>query len=181
MATSALSLSRRVDLITGGFPCQPFSNAGLRKGTEDTRHLWPEMLRVISESKPAWVVGENVAGFVSMALDQVCSDLEALGYEVQPFVIPACAVDAPHRRDRCWVVAHAVCEGLERQRKIPSRTSAKHKDTSNPCRWSPEPSVGRMAHGLPGRVDRIKALGNAIVPQVAYQILKGIQIGRAHV
>ena len=97
---------RTVDVISGGFPCQPFSVAGKRRGKEDDRYLWPEMLRVISELRPTWIVGENVAGIVNMALDQVCADLENEGYAVQAFIIPACAVDAPHRRDRCAIISH---------------------------------------------------------------------------
>ena len=104
---------RTVDVISGGFPCQPFSVAGKRRGKEDDRYLWPEMLRVISELRPAWVVGENVAGIVSMALDTVLSDLESIGYTCQSFIIPACAVDAPHRRDRCAIVAYCDGKGLQ--------------------------------------------------------------------
>ena len=129
-----------IDVICGGFPCQPFSVAGKRIGIHDDRHLWPEMLRVIKEVRPSWVIGENVAGIGSMALDAgeivvesrsitrdpdgdhyaavlsrqetmllnaICEDLEAAGYDVQPFDIPACAVGALHRRHRIWIVAHS--------------------------------------------------------------------------
>lgn len=100
----------RVDILTGGFPCQPFSQAGKRKGTDDNRYLWPEMLRVIQEFQPTWVIAENVRGLLSinggLVFEQVCTDLESAGYEVQPIVIPAVAVNAPHRRDRVWFVAH---------------------------------------------------------------------------
>jgi DNA (cytosine-5)-methyltransferase 1 len=101
----------RIDILTGGFPCQPFSLAGKRKGTEDDRHLWPEMLRATREIRPPYVVGENVRGLVNwdggLVFEQVQIDLEAEGYEVIPFILPACGVDAPHRRDRVWFVAHS--------------------------------------------------------------------------
>ena len=275
----------KIDLLTGGFPCQPFSAAGKRDGRSDNRHLWPEMLRVIQELKPAWVVAENVRGILSiedgMVFEQVCLDLENAGYEVQPFVIPAVAVDAHHRRDRVWFVAHfkkmrsgggnsEQCgdqhgrgihkeeqEGDQSRSKVEgcSRTSSKEpvtnsesskprepaerkrgKDTSGRgsnnggaeskggetegccrghetvsnsdkerlqriknnsainsegqesgykhvrrsdrggrCTWLPEPELGRVAHGIPCRVDRLKCLGNAIVPKVAEQIFRAIK------
>jgi DNA (cytosine-5)-methyltransferase 1 len=99
-----------VDIISGGFPCQPYSAAGKRLGKEDDRHLWPEMLRVIREVKPQWVVGENVRGLLNwnggMVFHEVCSDLENIGYEVQAFIIPASGINAPHQRERLWIVAH---------------------------------------------------------------------------
>ncbi len=112
----------RVDILTGGFPCQPFSAAGKRRGTDDNRFLWPEMLRLIQEIQPTWVVAENVRGIVSidkgLVFEQVCSDLEANEYEVQPFCIPACAVNAPHRRDRIWFVANSKSQ---RNRRCPCK------------------------------------------------------------
>ena len=101
-----------IDLICGGFPCQPFSVAGNQRGDQDDRYLWPEMLRVISEVRPTWIIGENVPGIINMALDNVLSDLENLSYACQTFNIPACAVDAPHQRKRVWIVAHAGGDGL---------------------------------------------------------------------
>ena len=131
----------KIDVLTAGFPCQPFSVAGQRKGADDDRYLWPQVVRAVHEIRPAWVVGENVAGILTMVqpgeevevgsgsalfdenhlyrteqqyvLETVCQDLEREGYSVQPFVIPACAVGAPHRRDRVWIVAHADGTGLQ--------------------------------------------------------------------
>lgn len=260
---------RTVDIISGGFPCQPFSVAGKRRGREDDRYLWPEMLRVISELRPAWVVGENVAGIVNMALDQVYADLENEGYAVQAFIIPACAVDAPHRRDRCAIigcralerkhngggrradflenpdcvrfgepgvlsqqpgrtklkrdgkdVAHAESIGLQREwsggdqiggtrpeKAQPERRCDVLSDTDNgswSLRWNrelpaveetgggrtdhggreaeyvagewwpAEPNVRRVVNGVPHRVDRLKCLGNAVVPQQFYPIFRAI-------
>jgi DNA (cytosine-5)-methyltransferase 1 len=104
-------------ILTGGFPCQPYSSAGKRLGKEDERHLWPEMLRIISEIKPKFIVGENVFGLLNwnggMVFAEVCSDLEHQGYEITPVVIPAAAVNAPHGRDRVWFVAYRISKGLE--------------------------------------------------------------------
>jgi len=98
-----------IELICGGFPCQPFSVAGKQAGKEDDRHLWPEMFRLIQEIRPHWVIGENVAGFISIALDDVLFNLESEEYETQTFVIPACAVGGIHRRDRVWIIANSMC------------------------------------------------------------------------
>ena len=100
----------RPDLVCGGFPCQPFSQAGRQLAQDDPRHLWPEMLRVIRELRPTWVVGENVVGLIKLGLDEVLTDLEGEGYATRTFNIPACATGAPHLRQRVWVVAHADSE-----------------------------------------------------------------------
>ena len=96
----------RATLVAGGYPCQPFSVAGQRKGARDDRHLWPFVFRIVAYHRPAWCLFENVAGHVSLGLDAVCSDLEGIGYTCGPLVVPACAVDAPHRRDRVWILAN---------------------------------------------------------------------------
>ena len=236
-------------LITGGYPCQPFSQAGQRRGAEDDRHLWPAMFEIIRSCRPAWVLAENVAGHVSMGLDEVLSDLESEDYACQPIIVPACAVDAPHRRDRVWVIANANSnrrsDGNKQKGKGTGKRRQKQFDVvQNGCvvyvanadragckerrrtesvqseyvtaecgsedvsdtngsgekpswndwgmgrvrkpiedsgnhdfeRWLPEPDVGRVAHGIPSRVDRLRGLGNAIVPQVAYEIIKAMLI-----
>lgn len=127
---SSVAEEQNPTILTGGFPCQPFSHAGRRKGTADDRYQWPNMFRVIQNVKPDWVIAENVRGLVTwndgMVLEQVCTDLESEGYEVQPFIIPACAVNAPHRRDRIWIIAHRTdsrTKGL-RERKVDSDDAA---------------------------------------------------------
>ena len=185
-----------IDLLTGGFPCQPFSSAGKQRAQADDRHLWPEMLRVIRETKPTWILGENVAGIINLALEQVCLDLEAEGYEVQPFVIPACAVNAPHRRDRVWIIAHRKGEQCERGEQEGGLSGQPEAEAGNRNSYAPDWDRNRlevaaefcgMDYGLPVELDgfkltkaqhrfqRLKALGNGIVPQVAVEILKAIK------
>jgi len=219
----------RAEIICGGFPCQPFSQAGKRRGTEDDRHLWPEMLRIISEVRPTWVIGENVIGIVKMELDSILSDLEGEGYQTRAFIIPACGIDAPHKRDRVWIIAHANSEGesdgpinegprprqlelmadpnsgfstvtqqavqagratiissskdvadseSERVQRLWSSGEQKPhtyggqklslcgSERPRPAYWEAEPGMGRVVDGIPNRVDRIKGLGNAVVPMV---------------
>lgn len=208
------------DLITGGFPCQPFSSAGEQRGKEDDRDLWPEMFRVIRTIHPAWVVGENVAGFIGMELDRSISDLESEGYAVQTFVIPASAVNAPHRRYRVWIIANSKntgntrkSDGLQEKNGGSKRDSVSQLENSALLRNAPhsasdngkgsfkeskhslqplgaDPFLGawearqsvlpeavlcRADDGIPNRLDRTKALGNAIVPQVAEEIFKVIK------
>lgn len=246
-------------LLTGGFPCQPFSCAGKRRGKEDDRYLWEEMLRVIKEFKPTWIIGENVNGIRSMefqdgvselegdtvvqedgngdytnVLDGICDSLEAIGYEVQPVIIPACAVNAPHRRDRVWIVGYSkssskreigsVCKressdttrGVESDCHAPDtsnqglqggeetrNTSVDRNESRNEllggCPSWEEPWLEvaqrfcKLDAGLPSglvgylgiteehlkhrdehRVQKLKALGNAVVPQIPYLIMKAI-------
>ena len=184
-----------IDLLTGGYPCQPFSLAGKRKGEEDDRHLWPEMLRVIEQARPAFILSENVAGHVSMGLDDVLFDLESLGYAARPLIIPACAVDADHRRDRVWIIAHAELHGRNEAKNARGTDESKEKSGvlepegcfSVPERvWKGRPEhrkpngllsktgLCRNDDGIPDRVDRVKSLGNAIVPQVAYALINAI-------
>lgn len=160
-----------VDIVSGGFPCQPFSCAGKRKGKEDDRYLWPEMFRVIQEARPTWVIGENVANIVNMGLQDALSDLESGGFEVQIFNMPACGVGAPHERQRIWILAHS--ESARQHNNI--FRGRNHLCKSQKNLWGEfSPGSLRMANGVSSRVDRIRGLGNAIVPQVAYEIFKAI-------
>jgi len=226
----------QIDLLTGGFPCQPYSVAGNQLGDADDRTLWPEMLRVIRETRPRWIVGENVAGIIELALEQVCASLEVEGYEVQPVIVPACAVNAPHRRDRVWIIARNTdsiglpgeeevntaevgeqtldnSEGrysnapdtrqqLRKQRNsetVDTNTTERTACTANLERFSKDEweqnwrdvairtcSRG-VDDGFPAELDglklskskhrqeRLKSLGNAIVPQVAEVIFRAIK------
>ena len=208
---------RTVDVISGGFPCQPFSVAGKQKGKDDDRYLWPEMLRVIRELRPRCVVGENVPGIIKIAAGQVVKDLERAGYHVVVFNFEAAAVGAWHRRSRVFFVgladvADTACEriqghvaictakpaersgemqpdtggssdpdvcnamhtGLSDRATETIQRSEKNEESQRSDWWAVEPNVGRVAHGIPYRVDRLKCLGNAVVPQQAYPIFKAL-------
>jgi DNA (cytosine-5)-methyltransferase 1 len=218
------SVREPVTVLSGGFPCQPFSQAGLRRGASDDRYLWPEMLRVIRELCPAWVVGENVSGLLSidagMEIDRIVASLETTGYEAWILHYPAAGVGAPHGRDRVFIIAHANNDRHgepfqpQRQRggdeqantrgdgKVRTMASggAWEQNQPRPQRfgqlresagewlawqggepfngvWQSEPPVDRVAHGVPHRVDRLRALGNAVVPQQAYPIFAAIAEG----
>jgi DNA (cytosine-5)-methyltransferase 1 len=208
-----------VDVITGGYPCQPFSVAGKRRGHGDERHLWPEMLRIIRSVRPKWVIAENVAGHIKFGFDEVAASLEAEGFTIWAFVIPACAVDAAHQRNRLWIVANA-CRGIywtktpgrddaygatsrwqqatdwfstsstnggegnladsNSSRRFRGRTTNQKKNFLDNLRvkfkWPIESGICRVAYGIPHRMDRLRALGNAVVPQipelVGYAILE---------
>ena len=219
-----------VDLICGGFPCQPFSCAGQQRGTADNRYLWPDIVRCLDALRPTWFLGENVPGIINLALDAVCTDLENLGYTVWPVSLPACAVGAPHIRQRVWILAYHSEYGRRPWREMGSDSSgtreqkqplqavadanAQHRErggqrssansqagasrpefiggrapladtgrallegwgASPSTWWATEPAVGRVAHGIPHRVDRLRGLGNAVVPQIVHwlgeQIMK---------
>lgn len=188
-----------VDVISGGFPCQPFSVAGKQKGKGDDRYLWPEMLRVIRELAPRWVVGENVPGILRIAATDVVKDLEREGYNVVVFDFEAAAVGAPHRRERVAIVANACSYGLQGcggkplpgRNELPAQTlrsgrSYAHRDNwpvesrlggvvDGISRWLDEPlDIPRVTNGTKNRVDRLKCLGNAVVPQQFFPIFKAI-------
>ena len=228
-----------VDIITGGYPCQPFSVAGKQKGVEDKRHLWPEDFRLIKECRPTWVIGENVSGHIKLGLDSVIEDLESEGYATRTFSISASSIGANHKRERIWIVANSHntrnrtpqydCKQKQSKNKqewkehsqykfsgqsknvanaygvndavgrvdrtiqetggsgsIDERGSGTNangfsqssknetldskKQFTNQNYWKTEPNVGRVVNGVPHRVDRLKALGNSLVPQIPFYI-----------
>lgn len=206
----------RIDIVCGGFPCQPFSVAGKQAGQSDDRYLWPQMSRLIEIAKPAWVVAENVPGIIHLALDDVLLDLEAKGYEARAIVFPACGVGAQHIRQRVFIVAYAEsagaaqnargvrtrlggvdrgktpvakdvadddgerCEERQRWNQLAEATGERPLGWSHARdgrQWEVEPDVGRVVDGLSAGLDgnrraRLRALGNAVVPQQVYPILK---------
>ena len=168
---------RTVDVVSGGFPCQPFSLAGDRRGTEDDRYLWPEMLRVIREIAPAWVLGENVPGIVSLALDTVLSDLENEGYAAQAFIVPACGVDAPHKRDRVCILAHAIDGGsaMRRHRKLQDADGDERSRTDHGRRAQTTESGERREDqsGLAGVADGLRTEVHGADPDANTERLQG--------
>ena len=218
-----------IDIVTGGYPCQPFSIAGSQRGEKDKRHLWPDMFRIVKECKPTWVIGENVSGHIKLGLDTVLQDLESEGYSVRAFSISASSVGANHQRERVWIIAHSNMENTRQHgRRIEStwdtesigpRTSEeterspnsdkvngsseraslvgessytnsqglqgrrseqqlRENETERPTSWDSwwesEPSVGRVANGIPHRGDRLKGLGNSLVPAIPFIIGQSI-------
>ena len=212
-----------VDIITGGYPCQPLSVAGSQKGEQDPRHVWPEMFRLIQELRPVFVIGENVSGHIKLGLDTVLEDLESEGYTARTFSISAASIGANHKRERVWTLAYSNNKGLRarfgrsnydyekkgrvwsfdrgrsegddewsdfaptenedldvadtngKRRRLWETGSKDAKDVGQSPRgqetlgwWDVEPDVGRVAHGVPQRVDRLKGLGNAVVPQIPF-------------
>ena len=174
------------DIICGGYPCQPFSNAGHRKGSDDPRHLWPWVLTAISELRPRYAILENVRGHLSMGGLAVVGDLAAIGYDAEWRIVSAASVGANHRRDRIFIVAYPnrqnESDGTEYELGMVANTN--RTGLQRPIRtvftwpsdgfaygggqwWKTEPDVDRVANGIPARVDRLRGLGNAVVPQVA--------------
>ena len=176
LSASRLARVGRVDVLTAGVPCGPASVAGSRLGSESDEWLWPELLDVVRLSRPRWLVAENPVGLVSLepdGLQWVCGSLHELGFDAWPVILSAHAVGAPHLRERVWIVAHADGERCEEQRgaePVPAPCGGAERD----CRWPAQPGVGRVAHGLPCRVDRIRALGNALIPKIAELLARAI-------
>jgi DNA (cytosine-5)-methyltransferase 1 len=188
----------RIELLHGGYPCQPFSTAGSRKGQSDERNLWPAMFSIVKQLRPTWVVAENVKGHITLGLDSVLDDLEGAGYATQTYCIPACAIGAVHRRERLFILAYSTSDGRD-EGKTPSgdvspndvwREKGKDEDCKHErCSgvrpilewggrevgaWGAEPPEIRVDDGLPNRVDRNRVIGNAVSPQQAYPIFAAI-------
>ncbi|WP_256335194.1 DNA cytosine methyltransferase [Lentzea albidocapillata] len=172
-----------VDVVAGGFPCQPVSDSGLKLAQQDERWLWPAMFDVIAALRPTWVVAENVPGLHRRGLADVLRDLRRAGYRARAGLVSACAVGAPHARERMFVLAHAESEGRcpwrhDRGSDLPQHGHQPHSGgPGGRGGWPAEPDVDRVAHGVPDGVDRRRALGNAVVPAVAEHIGRLITAG----
>lgn len=185
------------EILTGGFPCQPYSLSGNRQGSNDERALWGEMFRVVKEVEPSFVVAENVYGIINiedgLVFEGVCLDLESQDYEVQPYIIPACAINAPHQRNRVWIVAkkkgcdkirhqyaHTNTNGIGHQKQGYQLETDWNRQFDEDVRYrnwlEAATQLCRVDDGLSKKLDneRIAALGNAIVPQIAYIHFKAI-------
>lgn len=175
----------RVDVVAAGFPCQPVSEAGRKLAHEDERWIWPDVADVIYAIKPQWVIAENVPGLHRRGLGTVLADLRRAGYRARTGVVSACAMGAPHPRERLFILAHTESQGrcpwgLERG----SATSphGQEQDRRGPGRrgwWATEPRVDRVAYGVPAGVDRRRALGNAVVPEIGEYIGRLVMAGAA--
>ena len=178
--TDFTKYKKAISIISTSDPCQPFSFAGKREGKADDRFLWPKTIKAIREIQPTFVVFENVPGFISMAFETVASDLEAEGYTVESFVIPACSIGAWHRRDRLWVIAYLHENEYTKLRSSRQGKFAPKLLGSDIRRlWDREyePELRRNADGIPTKLDknRWESLGNSIVPQIAYIIFEAIK------
>jgi DNA (cytosine-5)-methyltransferase 1 len=174
-----LDIHGYVDIIYGGFPCQPYSVNGKRRGHLDERDMWNEIPRIAAELDPRWIVTENVSGSINSVLDKIIVDLERLNYEVWPVVFPALAVGAEHTRERVFCVAHSKSkrmEGLRTKRIVQSQPLDRPILPIRTCdgQWKIEPDLRRTVHGVSNWVDRLRVLGNAVVPHQAYPIFKSI-------
>lgn len=172
------------NILCGGYPCQPFSLAGTRKGNNDSRHLWPEFYKAICILRPDYTIMENVRGHLTLGFKQVLKDLADIGYDAEWQIIPASALNAPHKRERLIIVAYPKSDnGNERKHFNNTKTTQKRKTLQKQIRrsgrsfinpkinqWENEPNVGRVANGVPFGLDRLRELGNAIVPQVAEHV-----------
>ncbi len=172
----------KVDIITGGFPCQPFSVAGKQKGKEDNRYLWPEMLRVIKECRPRWIVGENVPGIINLALDTVCSDLEAEGYEVWPVVFPSHALGALHKRDRLWIICHTKYDGQpasQKSRSVETRSGSGEAEQKQASESSGSgEQYEKLANSISKRLERWKKTIQSKKGRNSHTRYSGESIGR---
>lgn len=170
----------RVGVVAGGFPCQPVSEAGQRLAQKDARWLWPAMAEVVADLEPEWVIGENVPGLLKQGLSDVYRDLRQLGYRVRVGTLSACSVGAPHTRSRVFVLAHSMRLGCDQGRDQPAAIGSGEAiatpgqrwfpATERPTGWETEPGMARVANGVPGGMDRIRSLGNAVVPAVSEHI-----------